>query len=31
MPTCQTIGIRGDIKTAEEDFQMWLTDDVLDN
>ena len=28
--TCQTIGIRGDIKTVDEDFRMWLTDDVLD-
>ena len=28
--TCQTIGIRGDTKTADEDFRMWLTDNGLD-
>ena len=28
--TCQTIGIRGDTKTVDEDFRMWLTDNVLD-
>ena len=27
---CQTIGIRGDIRTVDEEFRMWLNDNSLD-
>ena len=27
---CQTIGIRGDIRTVDEDFRMWLNNNSLD-
>lgn len=27
---CQTIGIRGDIKTVDDDFRTWLANNVLD-
>ena len=27
---CQMIGIRGDIRTVDEDFRMWLNDNSLD-
>ena len=27
---CQMIGIRGDIRTVDEDFRMWLDDSLLD-
>ena len=28
--TCQTIGIRGDIKTVDDDFRTWLALNILD-
>ena len=28
--SCQMIGIRGDIRTVDEDFRMWLDDSLLD-